>query len=152
MIDVTAWAPTREAAIAFLEATSIATLDAATGDIQPIADVIIHPFRASERITVEATPAVLDADGNVITPAILVDGFHFNLRFYGSSEATLTAGLPQTGGLFESTRILQLVTARTGEAPAWQETKPPIPPGYETPEGVRAFDPATIKTRRNIFA
>lgn len=152
MIDVTAWAPTRAAAIAFLEAAGIARLDLQTGDICPIAEVIIHPFRASESITVEATPAVLDADGNVITPAVLVGGFHFNLRFYGSSEATLTAGLPQTGGLFERTRILQLVAARTGEPPAWQETKPPIPPGYETSEGVRAFDPETIKTRRNVFA
>lgn len=152
MIDVTAWAPTREAAIAFLEATSIARLDAATGNIQPIADVIIHPFRANETIAVEATPAVRDAHGNIIAPAVLVDGFHFNLRFFGGSEATLTAGLPQTGGLFERTRILQLVHIRTGDAPAWQETKPPIPPGYETPEGVRAFDPETIKTRRNVFA
>lgn len=152
MIDVTAWAPTRESAIAFLEAINVATLNAETGDIEPIADVIIHPFRASETITVDAAPAVLDDQGNVVTPAVLVDGFHFNLRFYGSSEATLTAGLPQTGGLFERTRILQLVTGRTGNAPAWQETKPPIPPGYETPEGVRAFDPATIKARRNVFA
>lgn len=135
MIDVTAWAPTREAAIVFLEAADIAKLDADTGDIIPIAEVIIHPFRAQERIDIEG-----------------IDGFHFNLRFYGSSEATLVAGLPQTGGLFERTRILQLVTLRTGEAPAWKETLPPIPPGYETPEGVRAFDPAMIKTRRNVFA
>ena len=135
MIDVTAWAPTREAAIAFLEAAEIARLDADTGEIRPIAEVIIHPFRAGESI---------DIDG--------VGGFHFNLRFYGSSEATLTAGLPQTGGLFERTRILQLVAVRTGEVPAWRETMPPIPPGYETPEGVRAFDPATIKTPRNVFA
>jgi len=135
MIDVTAWAPTREAAVAFLEAADIAKLDADTGDITPIAEVIIHPFRANESIDVAG-----------------VDGFHFNLRFYGSSEATLTAGLPQTGGLFERTRILQLVQVRTGEAPVWQETLPPILPGYETPEGVRAFDPATIKARRNVFA
>lgn len=152
MIDVTAWAPTREAAIAFLEAADIAKLDLQTGDICPIAEVIIHPFRVSERITIEATPAALDADGKVVAPAVLVGGFHFNLRFYGSSEATLKAGLPQTGGLFERTHILQLVAVRTGKAPAWQETKPPIPPGYETPEGVRAFDPDTIKTRRNVFA
>lgn len=152
MIDVTAWAPTREAAVAFLEVAQIAKLDPETGDIMPIAEVIIHPFRASESITIEATPAVLDADGSIITPAVLVEGFLFNLRFYGSSEATLTAGLPQTGGLFERTRILQLVAARTGAAPAWRETQPPVPPGYETAGGVRAFDPDTIKSRRNVFA
>lgn len=152
MIDVTAWAPTRDAAVAFLEAISVARLDAGTGDIVSIANVHIHPFRANETIAIEATPAVLDAQGNVITPAVLVDGFHFNLRFYGGSEQTLTAGLPQTGGLFERTRILQLVQTRTGEVPVWQATKPPIPPGYETPEGVRAFDPATIKSRWNVFA
>jgi len=151
MIDVTAWAPTRDLAIAFLRAAQIADVDG-QGDIIPVAEVIIHPTKQGENIIIEATPAVLDAEGDIITPATIVPGFHFNLRFYGSSEATLTAGLPQTGGVFERTRILQLVAVRTGGIPSWQETKPPVPPGYETPEGVRAFDPDTIKTRRNVFA
>lgn len=156
-LEVTAWAPTREAAIAFLEAISVATVDEA-GHIQPIADVLIHPARPEE------TLAVMDVDGN------LIPGWHFNLRFYDppnrpGSYTTLTAGLPQTDadgaalGLFERSRILDLVQARVGTAPNWIAlSDDPIPPGYRVDDplspydDVRAYDPALIATRRNIWA
>lgn len=37
------------------------------------------------------TPAVLDAEGDVISPAVVADGFHANLRLYG--QTPMPAGL-----------------------------------------------------------
>ena len=156
MIDCTAWAPTREISIAFLDKIGIATLDKETGNIAPIADVVIHPASPKEDISVVDIPATFDEKGN--TPDTLVEGFHFNWRFYGDSEKTLIGSLPQTDkegkplGLFLRTCILELVYFRTSEVPQWAATQLPVPPGYETPEGVRGFDPATIKSRTNVFS
>jgi hypothetical protein len=41
------------------------------------------------------TPAVLDANGNVVTPAELVPGWHCNARVTGPLAEAMTAGLPQ---------------------------------------------------------
>jgi hypothetical protein len=161
MIDVCAWATDRATAAAFLQAINVATLDVA-GNLIPTAEVIIHPFRPEEQIAVVTTPAVLDADGHITTPAVIAEGWHFNLRFYGSSEMTLTTGLAQTDGagkqlgLFDRTHILDLVDARTGQQPVWATTHAPVAPGYEctvasTGGIARAFDPATLNNRRNVW-
>jgi hypothetical protein len=160
MIDVTCWAPDRATACSFLKAVGIAELDPSgqTHDLRPIADVLIHPFREAESLTVVKVPAVMDGM-TVVTPAVIAPGFHFNLRFHSASADTLRAGLPQVGsdgkllGLFERTHILDLVDARTGHAPAWVAIPgDPIAPGYQSADGVRAFDPATLTHIRNVWA
>ncbi len=161
-IDVTAWATDRATAIAFLQSINVATTDA-NGNIVPIAECNIYPQRKDETLIVVETPATFDADGHIVTPATVVPGHHFNLRFYGASEQTLLAGLAQTDangkqlGLFARTHILDLVNARTGQAPQWSTTEAPVPPGYqcavsETGGIARAFDPATISNQRNMWA
>jgi len=153
-ILATGWGPTREAAIAFFEACLIAVQDAITGHLIPVADVVIHPSNALEQITVTKI-----VDGQEVT----VPGWHFNLKFYGNSAYTLTAGLAQSDehgnqlGLFERTRILGLVAARVA-APSWVEvTIDGVPAGYaidapgEAFHGVRCFDPVTIQNRVNVF-
>lgn len=41
-------------------------------------------------------PAETDADGNIVTPAVVIAGHHVNVRFAGESADALTDGLPQT--------------------------------------------------------
>lgn len=138
-IEITAHAPSRAAAIAFLQAVNIATVDA-QGNIVPISDVNIHPFRPGESITIEG-----------------VSGWHWNMRFYGQSEITLRKPEPEGGwqpgdDIFDKTYINELVAGRTGLIPAWvASANDPIPPGYEAGQ-CRAFDPALISTRANVWA
>ena len=151
-IEITAWAPTRAAAIAFMQAVNIATVDE-NDNIVSISDVLIDPFRPSEELKIEATPAVMDGM-TVITPATYVSGWHWNMRFYGQSEITLTKPTPPGGwteadDIFARTYINELVASRTGVIPAWSDAGV-IPPGYEAGQ-CRAFDPALIATRARVW-
>ena len=153
MLEITAHAPTREAAIAFLQAVNIATVDEA-GNIIPIAEVQITGLDGEWSVV--KTPAVMDGM-TVVTPAVMVPGVHWNMRFYGTSEATLRKPEPQGGwlpehDLFDRTYINELVAGRTGMIPAWKASaEDVIPPGYEA-GSCRAFDPAIISTRANVWA
>jgi hypothetical protein len=156
-LEITAAATSREAAIAFLQAVNIATVDEA-GNIIPIAEVQIHPSRPEETITIVKTPAVVDPETlEIISPAEIVAGWHYNLRFYGTSEATLRKPEPQGGwpddaDIFDRTYINELVAGRTGQIPNWvASAEDPIPPGYEA-NGCRAFDPSLVATRANVWA
>jgi hypothetical protein len=155
MLEITAAAVSREAAIAFLQAVNIATVDD-TGNIVPIAEVQIHPSRPNEEITIIKTPAVMDGM-TVVTPAEIAPGFHWNMRFYGTSEATLRkpepeGGWPPGSDIFDMTYINELVQDRTGMIPNWAGgSEDPIPPGYEA-GGCRAFDPSLIGQRCNVWA
>jgi hypothetical protein len=157
-ITVTAWGPSREAAIQFLADIKVAGTDE-HGNLIPVADVQITPHQPGDEITVWETKPEYDADGKVNTEGIKAPGFFFNMRFYGKSAATLTHGLPQTDdkgqqlSLFERTHILDLVSMRTKRSPEWKATEAPVKPGYEDPAtGCRCFDPATIKTPVRVFA
>ncbi len=155
MIEITAHAVSREAAIAFLTAVNIADVDEA-GNIVPIAEVQIHPSRPTETISIVKTPAVMNGM-EVVTPAELVPGWHWNMRFYGTSEATLRKPEPEGGwqpgdDIFDKTYINELVAGRTGLIPNWvASAEDPVPPGYEAGQ-CRAFDPALISTRANVWA
>jgi hypothetical protein len=154
MIHVLAWAPSFEAFAAFCEAVQIAQLDPETGCLNSIADVNIHPHRPEESI---AVMKIVDGEEQ------LVPGHHFNLRFYGGSEVTLTKPTPEGGwlpehDLFDKTSILELVGYRTGSPPNWIALDGPIPPGYRIDDplspydAVRAFDPALVASPRNVWA
>lgn len=145
MLEVTCWAPTREEAAAFLKSVGVAELDPETQELRQIAEVHIHPFRPTE------TLSVVDSEGNI------VPGWHFNLRFYGSSAETLSKPVPEGGwpddaDIFTKTYILELVEGRTGEIPGWvASAEDQVPPGYAVNQ-VRCFDPGLIGSRANVFA
>ena len=137
MLEITAAAVSREAAIALLQAVNIATVDE-QGNIVPIAEVQITGL-----------------SGEWSVPD--VPGVHWNMRFYGTSEATLRKPEPEGGWLpehdiFDKTYINELVAGRTGIIPNWTASaEDPIPPGYEAGQ-CRAFDPSLIATRANVWA
>lgn len=85
---------------------------------------------------------ILDIDGNVVTPAVVVHGHHVNFWIGGDLEKMLTAGMPASGTIFERTRILALLGNMT-----WQPiTAEGVPEGYEGTSGIRIFDPSVVKT------
>jgi len=75
----------------------------------------------------------------------------WNFWYYGASAEALMRPEPEGGwqpsdGLFEKTAILDMVDQRTGIAMSWAAFvgTDGEPPGYETPNGVRLYDPALI--------
>lgn len=149
MLEITAWAASREAAIAFLQAVNIATEDEA-GNIVPIAEVQITGLNGEWSVG----KMVGEGEEAVWQP---VPGVHWNMRFYGTSEATLRKPEPEGGwqpehDLFDKTWINELVAGRTGIIPGWvADAEDVIPPGYQAGQ-CRAFDPALIATRANVWA
>ncbi|MGL4560583.1 MAG: hypothetical protein ACRCV5_24020 [Afipia sp.] len=141
IIEVTAWAPTRATAEAFMSAVGITDAEG-----NPIVDVQIDHIG-----DIEIAPAVLDESFEVVTPAVTVGGHHVNVRYYGDSARALIEGMPTEGDLFERTRILDMVDARTGIQLQWEITRHPVPPGYEF-NGIRLFDPALIGSRSRVWA
>lgn len=99
------------------------------------------------------TPAVLDAQGNVVTPAGIVPGWHINMVATGSLAQLLIAGLPQTGedgqplGLFERTRLLEFL----GETEFFEKTEEGVPAGYVGKSGIRVYDPAIVNHRARVW-
>ena len=156
MLEITAHAVSREAAIAFLKAVNIADVDGA-GNIVPIAEVQITGLNGEWTVTRKTGNTVKDAFGNEVPEVAVVPGTHWNMRFYGASEATLRKPEPEGGWLpehdiFDKTYINELVAGRTGMIPNWTASADDlIPPGYEAGQ-CRAFDPALIATRANVWA
>lgn len=77
----------------------------------------------------------------------------WNFWYYGGSAEALMRPEPDGGwqpsdGLFERTALLDMVDQRTGIAMQWAAFvgTDGEPPGYETPNGVRLYDPALIAT------
>lgn len=75
----------------------------------------------------------------------------WNFWYYGDSAAALLKPDPEGGwqsgdDIFDRTAILDMIDARTGIAMAWAPFvgTEGEPPGYETPTGVRLYDPALI--------
>jgi hypothetical protein len=169
-IDVTAWAADRATGIATLQALGIADVDA-NGDIVPLVQAHIHPFRASEQVTCIKVPAVYE-NGVLVTPAEIVPGWHVNIRYYGATALNLLAeepyeivegpmgparrylGWTEADSLFERTLILDMIDQRTGQAPVWYALEEiPQPPGYQMAGGaVRLYDPALISSQSCVFA
>jgi hypothetical protein len=79
-----------------------------------------------------------------LTPAVMVDGHHVNLRAYGEFAEQVTYGLPQEGDVFERTHLLQIIQ----DLDFVPITEEGVPAGYEGPNGVRLFDPG----RESSFA
>ena len=162
-LEVLGWAPTEALALAFLESAGIAQLVAATDEspehVQPLTDVHYDPIGNFVEVQ-----AITDRDGVVTTPAVLVDGFHFNLWFYGDAATRLVAGKAQTDengdqlGLFVRTDVNAIMKADSGVTMTTKSRTrgssrgDEVPEGEETSTGVRFMDPAAIKRRTRVWA
>lgn len=162
-IEIFAWCPTRELFVTgmttttFPDGSTLATLDV-NGNLIPHAGVIIDEIGP-----VVKTPAVLDEEGNEVTPAVIVEGHHVNLVATGDIAAMLVRGPPDADGnpttlpqydedgnllsVFERTNILYMIPGMVWTA----IPGPGVPGGYEGPNGVCLFDPAVVHNRARIF-
>jgi hypothetical protein len=96
---------------------------------------------------VTKTPAVIDKDGNEVTPAVVITGHHANIRVTGPVAELLANGMPTEGDVFQRTRLLNLVPGMV-EKPAMAKG---VPAGYVGPNGVRLFDPVLVTTPYRIW-
>lgn len=99
-------------------------------------------------------PAILDAEGNEITPASLKDGWFANCRVSGSLAQEFTYGLNQhdeNGNLldiFDRTWAAEVFGLT--EQPA--NSEPGFPPGWRNANGVTYTDMRNILTPYNVWA
>lgn len=124
-ILVNASAPTREIALATMSALGIA--DVTSGEPVPLVQVHIA------EVPHEGTRSL------------------WNFWYHSESaealmQPTPEGGWPPEADLFERTNLLDMIDARTGIAMEWAAFvgTDGEPPGYETPTGVRLYDPAFI--------
>lgn len=141
IIDLMVWAPTREQFIKGMVQNGLATFE--DGVLLPTEGVMID-----ELGPIIKTPAVYDEDGKEITPAVIVDGHHVNLRAYGQFAQQVTYGLPQEGDVFQRTHLLQIIR----DLDFKPITEEGVPAGYEGPNGVRLFDPGVVNIPRRVWA
>lgn len=162
-IEIFAWCSSREAFVTgmttttFPDGSTLATLDE-NENLIPHAGVIIDEIGPVTKV-----PAVLDAEGNEVTPAIMVGGHHVNLVATGEIANMLVQGPPDAEGtpttlpqydedgnllsVFQRTNILYMI-------PGMEWTPLPsegVPPGYEGPNGVVLFDPSAVRARARVF-
>lgn len=167
MIEILAWCPDRATFVAGMTTTLLPVQVGVTEAGEPImaagpplctlADdgtLVPLPGIAIDEIgPLTTTPAVLDEQMQVVTPAVVVPGHHANLLAFGAMADMLTAGLPQTNedgellSVFERTRILSLIPRLE-----WQAiSQAGEPAGYIGPNGVKLYDPAAVNTRRRVW-
>jgi len=160
MIDVLVWCSSRELFIKGMCETllpdkrPLATYDAENDRLIPVEGVMIDeigPITKADAVTDPKT-------GKELTPAVIVDGHHVNMRATGAiAQMLLSNGLggtlPQvdkTGkplGLFQRTNLRMLINGLE-----WKEiTAKGVPGGYEGPNGVRLYDPATINSQKRVW-
>ena len=162
-IEIFAWCSSRELFVTGMTTTALpdgsmlATLDE-NGALIPHAGVIIDEIGPVTKV-----PAVLDKDGNELTPAVVVEGHHVNLVAYGEMAQMLTMGPPDAEGyptqlpqydedgkllsVFQRTNILQLIPGMV-----WTPIPGPgVPGGYEGPNGVCLYDPAVVNSRARVW-
>lgn len=133
-LDLMVWCADRQSFIDGMTAYGFATL-AEDGSLVPRRDVLIDEIGP-----ITKTPATYDDAGVELTPAVIVEGHHVNIRVVGEFAAQVTAGRPETGTVFERTSVLNMIPGLTWE-PITEEG---VPPGYVGLHGVRLYDPATV--------
>lgn len=162
-IEIFAWCSSRELFVTGMTTTALpdgsmlATLDE-NGNLIPHAGVIIDEIGPITKV-----PAVLDEDGDIVTPAVVIEGHHVNLMATGTIASMLIMGPPDAEGnpttlpqydaegnllgVFERTNILSLIPGMV-----WTPIPGPgVPGGYEGPNGVCLFDPAAVHQRARVF-
>lgn len=155
-LEVTCWSVSKAHAEAMLKGLGIIKVE--DGQWQPLVDACIAPCS----VPYLTGNTVVDDMGNEVPEQLLRDGFHFDIVYRGATALNLLRPLPldadgspvpwdESADLFDKTLILEMGEARTGVAPEWVQTNPPVPPGYEA-GGVRVFDPALISSRSHGWA
>lgn len=162
-IEIFAWCSSRDLFVSGMTTTALpdgsmlATLDD-NGNLVPHSGVIIDEIGP-----IVKQPATYDAEGNELTPAVIVEGHHVNLVAYGELAQMLIMGPPDAEGnptqlpqydsegnllsVFERTNILSLIPGLV-----WTPLPGPgVPSGYEGPNGVVLFDPAAVDHRARVF-
>jgi hypothetical protein len=162
-IEIFAWCSTRELFVTGMTTTALpdgsmlATLSE-DGNLIPHSGIIIDEIGPITKV-----PATYDAEGNILTPAVVIEGHHVNLVAYGEVAAILVMGPPDEEGfpttlpqydedgnllsVFERTNILLLISDLVWTA----IPGPGVPGGYEGPNGVCLFDPASVNSRVRVF-
>lgn len=97
---------------------------------------------------VVASPPIDGPDGNVLTPAVLVPGWHTNVRVSGPILAAFTAGRPATGTIWERTNA----AAVFGLTPQAADPATGFPAGMRTASGITYADPSAFSSPSNIWA
>lgn len=162
-IEIFAWCSSRELFVTGMTTTALpdgsmlATLSE-DGNLIPHEGVIIDEIGPITKV-----PAVLDEDGDIVTPAVVIEGHHVNLMATGAIAAMLVMGPPDAEGnpttlpqydaegnllgVFQRTNILTLIPDLV-----WTPIPGPgVPGGYEGPNGVCLFDPALVDHRARVF-
>lgn len=181
MIEVTAYAPDRETAVAFMEAVGIARLTVEKIITVPGEWTWIEQNEDGEPETVSGPELPIGVNGTwnepytyvaeqggLLVPTVDVQftttddgwstgkpGWFANVRYYGATaEALMQGGNPESVDLFErAPGLLAITKARTGEPMVWVAlSDDPVPPGYQNSDSVRLYDPALIATRSNVWA
>ena len=115
------------------------------------------PDRATALATMAALGIVTSGEPVPLVSVTIAEVPHsgtrslWNFWYYGTSADALMKEAPEGGwppqaDLFDRTHLLDMVDARTGIAMEWAAFvgTDGEPPGYETPTGVRLYDPALI--------
>ena len=162
-IEIFAWCSSRELFVTGMTTTALpdgsmlATLDD-NGNLVPHAGVIIDEIGPVVKV-----PAVYDENGDIVTPAVIVEGHHVNLMATGEIASLLVMGPPDAEGnpttlpqydedgnllgVFQRTNILTLIPDLV-----WTPIPGPgVPGGYEGPNGVCLFDPAVVDHRARVW-
>lgn len=156
MITILLHAPSKEVydatmvAVRLPDGTPIAqALPASDPPVGTDGALVYHPdMLVAELGAIMKAQPVIDIDGNVLKPAVVVPGHHVNVWVGGDLEKLLTDGLPSEGTIFQRTRIRALL-GRTTRQPA-DETG--VPTGYEGSSGVRIFDVSEVKSPSCVLA
>jgi hypothetical protein len=99
------------------------------------------------------TPAVMDGM-TVVTPAVMVPGWHCNVRVYGQLEAEFTYGLAQTDAngdvkdIFDRTWAAEVFTLTEQAA----DPVTGFPAGYRNSQGVTYTDARNFSSPSNVWA
>jgi hypothetical protein len=171
-IEFLAWAATRDEFITAITTTLIPNTETPlatkaknrqTGEeLSPVVLIPCAGLQIDEIGPITKTPAVLKAGpgSEVITPAVIIEGWHVNFCAFGDLAEMLTAGLEQYGDvvkvngmpsrplkpLFDRTRLTTLLPQLT-DAPEADG----VPAGKIGPKGLKLFDPAIIANRNRIW-
>ena len=162
-IEIFAWCSTRELFITgmttttFPDGSTLATLSE-DGALIPHSGIIIDEIGPITKV-----PATYDAEGNILTPAVVIEGYHVNLLAYNEVAAMLVIGPPDAEGnpttlpQYDDEGNLLSVFVRTNILTLFPDLVwtpipgPGVPGGYEGPNGVCLFDPAVVHQRARVF-
>ncbi len=142
ILELMVWCETREQFVQGMVEYGFASLDK-DGNLVPIADVAIDEIGP-----IMKSPPTYDEKGIEVTPAVMINGHHVNIRVTGEFAKQVTAGLPQEGSIFERTHIFSMIPQLKFE-PITEEK---VPAGYVGPHGVRLFDPALVNSPSRVWA